>query len=423
MNLTRLRIENLRAFDGAEFEFSPGMNLLVGVNGVGKSTVLDALRILLSHVPPKFSASRGKKLPFEIDDIQVRRHTLTAELTFNFGGVPFIYEVKKNRSPYVANRKRTGQVRGQAKDTPDTFEWKPEPRKVLKTFRRIDEQPLAIYFSPRRSIPSMRKPSALSVAGERAAAYADALSHRELLLREFAEWWLSRERQAKKNNAPSLLRPLESLKVAAHTFLKSYTNLRAATKEKGITLLVNKGRTVLDVRQLSDGERGVLALVLDLARRLALANPKLKDPTHDGKAIVLIDELDLHLHPQWQRTIVQRLEKAFPNCQFIATTHSPQIVGAVEPEKIYILQPGSKPFQPDQSLGMDTNWLLKYLMGTEERDPEFRQELEEIRKLIDDEEDYEQAQRRLDKLKAEIGDFPELTRLQTRIDRFTLLEE
>jgi predicted ATP-binding protein involved in virulence len=133
--------------------------------------------------------------------------------------------------------------------------------------------------------------------------------------------------------------------------------------------------------------------------------------------------LDLHLHPQWQRTIVHRLEKAFPSCQFIATTHSPQIVGAVEREKIYILQQGNKPFQPDQSIGMDTNWLLKYLMETEERDPEFRQELEEIRKLIDDEEDYGQAQRRIDRLKAEIGDFPELTRLQTRIDRFTLIEE
>jgi predicted ATP-binding protein involved in virulence len=104
-------------------------------------------------------------------------------------------------------------------------------------------------------------------------------------------------------------------------------------------LLVTKDGMLLDARQLSDGERGLLALVLDLAKRLSQANPGLSDPVKLGEAVVLIDELDLHLHPKWQRTIVERLTKVFPRCQFIATT-LPQIVAAVEPSKCSLTAAG-----------------------------------------------------------------------------------
>ncbi|KAM3100867.1 AAA family ATPase [Phormidesmis sp. 146-35] len=114
----------------------------------------------------------------------------------------------------------------------------------------------------------------------------------------------------------------------------------------------------MDVRQLSDGERSVLALVLDLARGLSQANPILENSLQ-GKAVVLIDELDLHLHPIWQRTIVAKLTQTFPNCQFIATTHSPQIVGEVKPpglslivkegDRVVAIQEGLQGFGLDSS--------------------------------------------------------------------------
>ena len=138
--------------------------------------------------------------------------------------------------------------------------------------------------------------------------------------------------------------------------------------------------------------------------------------------IILIDELDLHLHPRWQRTVVENLTKTFPNCQFIATTHSPQIIGEVSSDNIILLERGKPPYRPDQSLGMDSNWILRHLMGASERDSETEQELSRIAGSIEDEQ-YDKATAAIETLRTALGEFPELVRLQTRIDRIRLLGE
>ena len=182
-----------------------------------------------------------------------------------------------------------------------------------------------------------------------------------------------------------------------------------------------------EVTAVLTGELGVhplpgrLDLVLDLARRLTLANPKLDDPLREGRGVVLIDEIDLHLHPRWQRTIVDKLTRTFPNCQFIATTHSPQIVGEISPDNIILIENG-KATRPDQSLGMDTNWILRHLMGVSERDEETKRKLENIEALIEDEQ-YDAATQKIDDLRRRLGDFPELVGLQTRIDMIQFLSD
>lgn len=421
MIINRLKVTQLRAFDEAEFAFNSAMNLLVGVNGVGKSTVLDALRILLSQVIKELSAPRLKTLTFTQDDITIGRDFLTAEISFDTGGVSYL--VHNQREEYVPNKAREGEVRHQTLETPDREKWiftdlNLNEKKFAQQLRRDKQQPLALFFSSHRSLTNV---AAAKGKGEGiASAVKDALEPRELRLQEIADWWLAREALAKED--VKYARPLEALQDAVSVFLEGYGNLRAVSKPKP-TLLIDKAGITLDVRQLSEGERGVLALVLELTTRLSKANQHLENPARDGTAIVLIDELDLHLHPRWQRTIVSRLIETFPKCQFIATTHSPQIVGEVSPEQIYILQAdGEKPFKPDQSLGMDTNWILRRLMETDERDPKTNEELKAIADLVEKEE-YVEAQQKIDALRDELGDFTELIRLQTRIDRFSILKE
>ena len=107
-----------------------------------------------------------------------------------------------------------------------------------------------------------------------------------------------------------------------------YNDLVVNIKEHGYQLFQN----------LSDGQRIMLGLVGDLARRASTLNPHLGDlALKQTPGVVLIDELDLHLHPNWQRRVVRDLKKTFPSLQFIATTHSPQLIGEVEPEQIRLL--------------------------------------------------------------------------------------
>ena len=429
MLVTRLRLENLRAFRRADFEFQPGINLLVGVNGVGKSTALDALRVLLSHVLPKLSASRSKKLSFLTDDIRIDADALTAEITLDLGGVPVAYEIHNTREQNVADPEREGQVRRQTISTPDRFEWRPNLRTILKAVRPLAEQPLALYFSPRRSIPTQQNPSAQSIAGGRAAAHADALAHRELRLREFAAWRLTRERLLHETGDRVHKNPLYAMDEAVNTFFDGYSNIRAVQDDDDSsppTLRVDKQGTTLDVRQLSDGERGALALVLDLARRLAVANPDSDDPTGEGTAVVLIDELDLHLHPRWQRDVVHRLTATFPKCQFIASTHSPQIISEVQPEALTLIvreESEIKLQRGRQAYGLATNWILENIMDAPARPLPTQTQIDAVEQAIDDDE-LSLARERLKKLRGMLhGGDDEVARLEATINTLEVLAD
>jgi predicted ATP-binding protein involved in virulence len=141
----------------------------------------------------------------------------------------------------------------------------------------------------------------------------------------------------------------------------------------------------LTINQLSDGEKCLLAMVGDIARRLAIANPSLDDPLQ-GEGIVLIDEIELHLHPKWQRKIIPDLTRTFPNCQFIVTTHSPQVLSHVYSENIYILQStpdGIIACQPESSYGRDSNQILENVMDVSAYPEEIEKELSELFQLID----------------------------------------
>jgi predicted ATP-binding protein involved in virulence len=167
----------------------------------------------------------------------------------------------------------------------------------------------------------------------------------------------------------------------------------------------------------------LLALAGDLARRLAIANPSLSNPL-EGTGIVLIDEIELHLHPRWQRGIITKLTQTFPNCQFIVTTHSPQVVADVKPENIYLLKSTSNGItaqHPDASFGRDSNRILEDLMGVPERPEDIKNELRNLFRLIDngDLAAARQLQQRLEELIGESE--PDFARAEVLIRRKEVL--
>ena len=304
---------------------------------------------------------------------------MTVELFFQLVGEDFVFLLHKQRQQSAPNKKKEGVVREQTFATPDQEKCEPDLSILGETIKKADKQPLGIFFSIRRSVVSDVAPSFAKTAGGQAAAFADALSNtRELRLAEIAYWMRAQEELGAEQ--PKIKKHVSALRRAAARFLPDCKNLRAVTGQKP-TLVVDKQRITLDVRQLSEGERGLLALVLDLARRLSQANPGLADPVKQGQAVVLIDELDLHLHPKWQRTIVERLTNTFPSCQFIATTHSPQIVAAVEPEQILLLME-KEVIRPDRTLGMDSNWILRNLMEADDRPANAAKAIQHVETLI-----------------------------------------
>ena len=428
MKLKRLTLTNFRIFEQATFDFQPGMNLLVGINGVGKSSVLDALRMLLSHALQEFTAFRGRGRSFDIDDITIGRDNLITELHFESDGFSASQLIRKQQEEHIPIKKQEGQVRGQTYDIGENSRFTVHEGHISKDIKTASEQPLAVYFSTRRSLPIMRGPSRRSSAGGQTAAFAEALLRRYLRLREFAEWWLAQEVLSQENADPIATRQLEILTNAVTRFLESYTNLRAVD-EPETTLLLDKESITLDVRQLSDGERGILALVFDLARRLSLANPELDDPLRDGKAVVLIDELDLHLHPRWQRTVVEKLTKTFPNCQFIATTHSPFIIQSLKPGQLINLESENS---SEEYVNKSVEDIAEFIMGTpmpqkSKRYQDMMKTAEQYFRLLrsthpSSSEEKERLKQQLDELSIPFSDDPAYIAL-LKVERETMLGE
>ncbi len=411
MRATRLRVANLRAIDAAEFRFQPGFNLIVGVNGVGKTTVLDALRVCLSAVVKHANRLRMQAESFVSDDIRVGADAMTVECGIQIDSSAHIYLVHKPRETSVPQEKKAGMPREQVRDTPERAEFVGDAPKPA-TGKEAGGRPFAVLFSTQRAVPSERAPTKGVAAGGVPAAYAEAFVNRELRLGEFAAWM--RVQQALRAENPAAGRVLSAFGDAVTRFLPGYSNLRVDGEERP-RLLIERGTTTLEVRQLSDGERGTLAMVLDLTRRLAQANPKMDDPAAEAEAVVLIDEIDLHLHPKWQRQIVQNLTAAFPKCQFIATTHSPQVIGEVEHGRIQIIADGQV-YSPTHSFGVDSSRVLEEIMEAGPRTKEVQDLLSRLSRAIRGEQ-YEDARRLLRELAAQVGEGdPEVTRARTLLE-------
>ena len=301
--------------------------------------------------------------------------------------------------------------RAQVHDTPEKATFLGKPPSMV-TGREPGGRPLAVLFSTNRAVPSERAPGKNVAAGGIAAAFADAFANRELRLGEFAAWM--RVQEALKSERASAGRVLAAFEDAVRRFLPGYAHLRVEGDERP-RLLIDRDSTTVAVRQLSDGERGTLALVLDLTRRLAQANPEMTNPAAEAEAVVLIDEIDLHLHPRWQRQIVRNLTSAFPRCQFIATTHSPQIIGEVEHDRIQIISNGQV-YSPTHSFGVDSSRVLEEIMDADPRAQEVNELLSQISQEVGKPR-YQSARDLLSKLVGKLGeDDPEVTRIRTLLD-------
>ena len=165
-------------------------------------------------------------------------------------------------------------------------------------------------------------------------------------------------------------------------------------------------------------------MIADIARRLAIANPALNNPLH-GEAVILIDEIDLHLHPGWQRKLIANFRRTFPNTQFIFSTHSPQMIGHVEPRNMWLFKRVNKEvvaYRPEKSLGMDSNSILLQHLGVDEREPDTKLELNRLFLLLDDIKKLNEAEKLLNRLSAKCGDIDDLRRARAIIKRKKLLE-
>lgn len=215
-------------------------------------------------------------------------------------------------------------------------------------------------------------------------------------------------------------RELQIISSTIENFIDGYKNLRIKRTPRP-HMLVDKMGIPFNLEQLSDGEKNLIALIGDITRRLCIANPNLENPL-TGSGIILIDEIDLHLHPSWQRLIIPKLKDNFPNCQFFISTHSPQVLNHVEAEKIFLLHNENNILtciRPEQSYGLTIDRIMTLLMNQDIRPDGIKNKIDNLYELIERHE-LNKAKKILSDLKKYLKNDPEILRAELLIKKETL---
>lgn len=398
MKIKKLVLENFRRFSRLKIDFNPQLTVIVGVNGAGKTSILDGIAILfgrlLSHLP------NVEGLSISTDDLRMVDTDLLAPRVRCYLQATVDAEHQRLLVPKQAKHIlewSTSKSRDKSKKTiKDALQSMLEETNVgtkdLINFADLLIEadnagesylmPVIAYYGTDRatfSTPLRRRNFATVFA--RFDSLSGALNPSANFKRVF-EWMHAKENEearerVKRKSFEYQEQELAVVRRAIELFFPRFFKPR--TELNPLKFVVDAdmgdGLKTYDLNQLSDGYRTTLALVADLACRMAEANPSSSSSLSDAlnsEAIVLIDEIELHLHPGWQQTIIPGLRKVFPNTQFIVTTHSPQILTTVPSESIRIVQWGANGVEisvPDFSLGAESQYLLETILGVSPRPP------------------------------------------------------
>lgn len=448
MHLNKLELSNFRCFESLSIDFDEQLTVLVAENGVGKTAILDAISIALSPFIRGFDTGTGKGFKSEDARLGVAARLIKKGFFILVSEAHRVSEMESQYPiSLIASGLIDGQLEQWSREltgkkTQTTFG---KARVLIDYAKNLQQQvraaesvilPILAYYGTGRLLKqgnTGRKNSTESRS--RLYGYHDALNP-DSSYKSFEKWFTDMSIAEYINESKArnelLLRTQELILRATTNANKIFRNasITSTNDDVGLpveasddpatrpypsplkfvqqainqclsiskwstleyepnwsTLIVsNENKTFIPVSQLSDGVKAMLSLTADIAYRCVQLNPHLTSPIEETNGIVLIDEVDLHLHPKWQQTVLADLCKTFPKIQFIVTTHSPQVISTVSSRQIRILYKGQVYPAEEGTQGAESSRMLNEVFGTPSRaqNLEIVQKLNRYLALIDD---------------------------------------
>jgi predicted ATP-binding protein involved in virulence len=435
MHIQQVTIKNFRCFDNLIVRLNPDINIFVGNNGSGKSTLLDAIAAAMYPYILELQSAVDKEYSDRVEspvfqrDLPVKKSSNQSIDTAEFRVL--VTDFPSWKAIY---RKRITD------DDDNYLDVFPEDDYPLSNYNFLKELNIRLnllknnyshlfviaYYRVNRNLTNVTNIKKLSA---QSFDRFDALKNSFNAIANFsdlANWFFTRElqelREGKKRKDINFeFSDLKQIRKAISTVIAPNARVYFAQTDSTKLMVEWENETgekvELSINQLSSGYRNMLALVMDFARRLAQANPQMDNPL-EAEAVLMIDELDLHLHPTWQQKIIPDLRKVFPNTQIIATTHSPEIVTTVERHQVKILEDYQIKECPSPTRGMKSSDIVRYVLGLNN----LRPDTEESRTLTAlfnaiDNGNLEEAKQLRDKLQDWEQFDPDMTRADMQIRR------
>ena len=337
MEFMKVDVQNFKRFESLHLEFKPGINILLGGNGVGKTSVLEALSIALSDffngipdVPKK--GIEGNQIRFDthaLGDASLGKEYFSASITSK------IHLDKEVAIGEVSRRDSTANSRTK-------YRGKGIAQYASRICNDMESAlPLLCYYSTKRLASPKRENYGVkskNKLNDRVCGYIGCMDD-ALDIKAMKSWCLDMELEAFHSGKP--VKEYEAFKQIVSTFMAKMTDvtpfptIRYSRKQE--EMVYQEDGKALPINYMSAGYQSLLWMIMDMAFRLAQTNPTAED-IKDISGIVLIDEIDMHLHPVWQWRIVDALHEVFPKVQFILATHSPIIVSSAKDAHLISLQ-------------------------------------------------------------------------------------
>jgi len=416
VHIKRVELEGFRGISRLAMNFNRDITVLIGRNGIGKTSVLDAMACVLTSVQRIWPTEDGPGLllniPLEAKDRKIGQNDGSVKVTFELDWLLRSGLALTEASVGTTfSHNKTGQI------APSLYDfWK------LLESADLRDQPrtLMVYYRQDRGFENSTYPSTGSVVQQ---VINTSLQGDLQALSNLQAWWDKRDAEEARNvrdRDPAFRDPqLEAIR-AVITEIDGFEaiSFSSTSNDEGLFLKKVTG-DYIHISKLSSGEKSFIILLADLGRRLQVISPFEKLSEISG--IVLIDEIELNLHPHWQSKIIPTLRRVFKSCQFIITTHSPQVVSAIDSDHVKIMhldENGVVDVQkPLRTKGQTSNYLLEGVFGASERYPESDNLIEDFNIAIDRKE-FSRAEELLEKITRSIeGEPPEILVLRKRLDK------
>ena len=388
MQIKDIHLVNYRGMEDLTVEFGPVVNLIIGDNGAGKSSLLSGLAVALSRPFAYLGHTNFKSIEKEdvrntstlLGDatVKIEYHTpVTMECRLELGNSEYFYGCRSNGGDGNFET-YSERLNGEG----PFFQSKID--KLLNDNNSV--LPLLNYQSDRRDFfkaPKKRKKLKFQEV-EREQGYDGCVSGRSAL-ETVQNWCFQMELNAFQRKTQ--ITEYETFKRIVSEFVGAIEEKEARKNvyfsSEQWTLAYSDGRTTQPLYSLSAGYQGILCLIMELAYRTVILNPRMED-YKAVEGVVLIDEIDMHLHPRWQWKILGALRATFPNVQFIIATHSPIVISSAEDAKLILMEsPNKVKYLPD-AYGYNIDDVLELTQGSVNMPQEVKDWRREIEQALDE---------------------------------------
>jgi predicted ATP-binding protein involved in virulence len=364
MKINSIHLKNFRCFIDTKVILHENLSVFVGVNASGKTALLEALKIGAGAFFYAWRNTDGLE-QYHISESDVRVDKKLQETKY-FRPVDLEFKGKIGNKSCSWARRYKKKTSSSQKDLGE-LSYSVDDLLLAYKLDKVVTLPVLLYFSTER-IWGERKDYGVPNSGSRISAYYNCLKRKSatfFIENEFEKM----ETASLQNDALKLGKNYFSLELIRRISGKCVPDCERVYYDfdyKEIALQFKNG-TILPVSKLSDGQKSILLIAMGIAFQCGMLNPHLEHKADESPGIVLIDEVDLHLHPKWQREILPVLTSVFKEIQFIVTTHSPQILSSVKKENVFIIENQEIKTINNFVEGRDSNSILREIFDIMER--------------------------------------------------------